>query len=238
MDALLGRLACCCVAEQAGHAELQGLSHAGAWTSEAAYSAASSAPHLPLEGDARGATPLGGNAGAAGGITGGDKGGFETPASPSEAEYSVTGSGMSFEEKEYERARLHQLVKDFAKEAIRGIAVSLVHPETSRRSAHFFQMDRYLTVFSLKPKDGSTAQAPVQDFNVKDLTHIYKGMEVCMKAPRLGTAAALCVGLDTNRADQRLFFYFDEALERDRFYTCLKILRMSVDISGGSGTPT
>merc|ERR1719517_84536 len=107
------------------------------------------------------------------------------------------GSSMSAEEKEREKARLQRLVKDFAKEAVTGIAVSLVNPETGRESPHFFQMDRYLTVFSLKPKDGSTAESSVQDFNVKDLTAIYKGPEVTLKAPFLGNVAALCVGLDT-----------------------------------------
>jgi len=141
------------------------------------------------------------------------------------------GSTMSAEEKEREKARLQRLVKDFAKEAVTGIAVNLVNAETARKSPHFFQMDRYLTVFSLKPKDGSTAESSVQDFNVKDLTSIYKGAEVSMKAPSLGSVAASCVGLDTNRADRRLFFHFDDNYERDKFYTCLKILRMSVDIN-------
>lgn len=92
------------------------------------------------------------------------------------------------------------------------------------------QPTRYLTVFSLKPKDGSTADSAVQDFNIRDLTKIYKGPEVLMSAPSLGAAAQQCIGLDTNRADRRLLFHFDEAIERDKFYTCLKILRMSVDI--------
>jgi len=141
------------------------------------------------------------------------------------------GSAMSTEEKEKEKLRLQRLVKDFAKEAVTGIAVNLVNSETARQSPHFFQMDRYLTVFSLKPKDGSSAESSVQDFNVKDLTLIYKGPEVAAKAPSLGSLAAQCVGLDTNRADRRLFFHFDDNYERDKFYTCLKILRMSVDIN-------
>jgi hypothetical protein len=138
---------------------------------------------------------------------------------------------MSAEEKEREKARLHKLVKDFAKEAVIGIAVTLVSPETARRSPHFFQMDRYLTVFSVKPTDGSTAESSVQDFNMKDVTAIYKGSDVAIKAPSLGSVAAACVGLDTNRADRRLFFHFEDSYERDKFYTCLKILRMSVDIN-------
>jgi len=147
------------------------------------------------------------------------------------ARSTASANSMSPEEKEKEKGRLQRLVKEFAKEAVTGIAVNLVNPETSRYSPHFFQMDRYLTVFSLKPKDGSTADSSVQDFNVKDLTKIYKGPEVLMSAPSLGTVAATCVAMDTTRADRKLFFQFDEPLERDKFYTCLKILRMSVDIN-------
>eukprot|EP00439_Symbiodinium_sp_Y106_P055527 s1263_g7.t1 len=132
---------------------------------------------------------------------------------------------------EKEKGRLQRLVKEFAKEVVSGIPVSLVNPETTRQSPHFFQMDRYLTVFSLKPKDGSTADSAVQDFSVKDLTRIYKGPELLMNAPSLGVLAQHCVALDTTRADRRVIFVFDEPLERDKFYTCLKILRMSVDIS-------
>merc|ERR1719517_47060 len=164
-------------------------------------------------------------------MTPGGEAGAGTAGADTARSAASGGSSMSAEEKEREKARLQRLVKDFAKEAVTGIAVSLVSPETGRESPHFFQMDRYLTVFSLKPKDGSTAESSVQDFNVKDLTSIYKGNEVSMKAPSLGGIGLSCVGLDTNRADRRLFFHFDEMVERVKFYTCLKILRMSVDIN-------
>merc|ERR1719311_1665557 len=131
---------------------------------------------------------------------GGD--GQAPPGSQSARSNASVGSTMSAEEKEREKARLQRLVKDFAKEAVTGIAVNLVSAETGRQSPHFFQMDRYLTVFSLKPKDGSTADSSVQDFNVKDLTAIYKGADVATKAPSLGDGAHSCVGLDTNRADR------------------------------------
>jgi len=145
------------------------------------------------------------------------------------------GSGSSAvnpEVRELEKARLQRLVRGFAKDAVTGLAVVLVNPETARKLPFFFQMDRYLTVFSLKPKDGTLQESSVQDFNVKDVTEIYKGPDVAMKVPALGNIATFCVGLDTNRADRRIFFYFDEAASRDKFYTCLKILRMSVDITG------
>merc|ERR1719214_309572 len=136
---------------------------------------------------------------------------MEQATGPSSARSNASkGSSMSTEEKEREKARLQKLVKDFAKEAVTGIAVSLiVNTETARKSPYFFQMVRNLAVFSLKPKDGSTAESSVQDFNMKDITAIYKGSDVASKAPSLGMIASQCVGLDTNRADRRLFFHFE-----------------------------
>lgn len=155
------------------------------------------------------------------------------PASArSEAESGV--SDMSLEEKAKEKSRLQRLLKDFAKESVAGIPVLLVTPDAGRKSPYFFQMDRKLTVFSIRPGDGTTAESGstcAQDFFVKDVTAIYKGPEVSAKAPYLGNSANACVGLNTNR-DCTFFFHFDDNYERDRFYTCLQILRMSVDIKG------
>ncbi|CAK9110343.1 Uncharacterized protein SCF082_LOCUS51252, partial [Durusdinium trenchii] len=97
------------------------------------------------------------------------------------------------------------------------------------------------------PKDGSTAEAAVQDYSVKELTKIYKGPEVLMNAPNLGVLAQHCVAFDTTRVQalwaSSIALVYDlltlscqEALERDKFYTCLKILRMSVDISQSGQT--
>lgn len=70
-------------------------------------------------------------------------------------------------------------------QVVTGVPVSLVNPATAVRSPHFFQMDRHLTVFSLKPKEGSVA-AEVQDYSVKEVSKIYKGPEVLMNTPSLG----------------------------------------------------
>jgi len=139
-------------------------------------------------------------------------------------------SDMSSDEKEKEKMRLQKLLKDFAKEAVAGIPVSLVNLRTMRKPPHLFQMDRHLTVFSLKPVDGSTAETAVEDFAVKDVELIYKGYEVSQRFPRLGGDAAACVGLDITRSNYQLIFHFDDNYERDKFYTCLQILRMSIDI--------
>ena len=96
-------------------------------------------------------------------------------------------------------------------------------------------MDRDLTLFSLKPKEGSssTAEFAIQDFNMKDVASVYKdSASIAKKAPKLAPdAASCCIGLDTSKdGERRLFFNFGDKFERDKFYTCLKILRMSVDV--------
>lgn len=139
-------------------------------------------------------------------------------------------SDMSITEKEGEKLRLQRLLKDFAKEAVAGITVNMVNFMTGTTSPYFFQMDRNLTVFSLLPKDGATAESSVEDFDMKDVLSIYKGRQVSIKAPCLGNEAASCVAIDTKRADRRIIFHFGDSYERDRFHTCLHILRMSIDI--------
>merc|ERR1719424_107451 len=212
MERFLERFLCCCVNTGGGHAEQVGMTGellgSGGLTEAASMSQSSQPQFLGAGQDKLSPKEASMDAGS----PGGDNQGHGTMDSARST--ASMGSSMSAEEKEREKARLQRLVKDFAKEAVTGIAVNLVNAETARKSPHFFQMDRYLTVFSLKPKDGSTAESSVQDFNVKDLTSIYKGAEVAMKAPSLGGCAAQCVGLDTNRADRRLFFHFDDNYER------------------------
>merc|ERR1712066_77906 len=104
---------------------------------------------------------------------------FKSPGAVNVDSASSSSPPMSSEEKEREKRRLQTLVKDFAKDAVKGIAVSVVNPETAKHAPYFFQMDRCLTAFSLKPMDGLTTEsATVQDCSVNDLTAIYKGAEV------------------------------------------------------------
>jgi hypothetical protein len=137
---------------------------------------------------------------------------------------------MASSEREREKTRLQRLLKDFAKEAVAGIVVSLVNPRTGRMPPYFLQMDRHLSLLSLRPKDGSTADAQVQDFRVTDIASIYKGHEVFVRAPAIGKEAVGCVGLDMNAADCSLIFHFDDAYDRDKFYTSMQVLTLSAGI--------
>lgn len=139
-------------------------------------------------------------------------------------------SDMATSDREREKTRLQRLLKDFAKEAVAGIVVSLVNPRTGRMPPYLLQMDRHLSLLSLKPKDGSTADAQVQDFKVADIASIYKGHEVFVRAPAIGKEAVGCVGLDMNAADCSLIFHFDDAYDRDKFYTSMQVLTLSAGI--------
>lgn len=139
-------------------------------------------------------------------------------------------SGMASADRDREKARLQRMLKDFAKEAVAGIVVSLVNPRTGRKPPYFMQMDRHLTMLSLRPKDGSTAESAIQDFSVTDIASIYKGHEVFVRAPCLGKEAVGCVGLDMELADCTLIFHFDDAYDRDKFYTSMQVLSLSAGI--------
>jgi len=137
---------------------------------------------------------------------------------------------LSPREKEQEKARLQEIVKEFSRRAVAGIAVQMLDPETTEMTSEKFMMDKYL--YTLTVKSESDAAAPARSFNLKDTCAIYKGSDVGVKAPKLAAMSACAVGVDfSTPADARLFFNFKDSGERDKFYTCLKILRMSVDIN-------
>lgn len=139
-------------------------------------------------------------------------------------------SDMPANEREKEKMRLQKLLKDFAKECVGGIPVSVVNTRTGRMPPYLFQMDRRLATFSLRPSDGSSVESVMEDFSMRDVEYIFKGQEVWDRTPALGLDAASCVGLEMNGTRRNLVLHFDDAYERDKFYTSMQVLKMSVDI--------
>lgn len=139
---------------------------------------------------------------------------------------------MTPREKEQEKARLQEIVKEFSRAAVTGISVNIIDAETQDVTPRVFAMDKYLYTLILKPPVGEVDGIPEQTFNMKDMSAIYKGPDVTLKAPKLSSVASSSMGVDFHHpSDFRLFFYFKDGSDRDKFYTCLKILRMSVDIN-------
>lgn|ERR1719433_322211 len=148
------------------------------------------------------------------------------------------GARMIEEEQEDEecpirhKTKLDTVVATFVKRAIVGFSVRLVDPETLTVTPSFFLMDRQLTVFSLKAKGDMVPKSSlVQDYDIKDVMSLYKGRDVAARAPALARLSKLCVGMDLVSKYARIFFLFDDAVDKDDFFLNFKILRLSMEIT-------
>jgi len=129
------------------------------------------------------------------------------------------------EEKEKEKARLQQLVKEFANEAVAGVTVTVIDVRTGAEFRSTLQLEKRLNYLSLTPfMDNRTEQ-----FKLKEVTYFCKGKEIMKHVAVPESKSALSVGMFLTDGST-VVFAFSTSTERDRFYTCMKILRMSVDI--------
>lgn len=135
-------------------------------------------------------------------------------------------------EKEEAKVKLHGLVREFLQAAVGGILVDVVNP-TSELCKYVFTMDKYFYMLTLRPH-GVPGEARV--YSMKDVTSIYKGPAALRGSPGLQHLATRVVGVETH-AEGVLLFHFGDTVERDTFYTCLKILRMSIDVCAAHKTP-
>jgi len=127
--------------------------------------------------------------------------------------------------REMEKIRLQELVQGFSQQVIDGIDVNLVDAETGEVSEATMLMDKYLYTLTLRNTPGDRC------FCMRDMSAIYKGPDFVRKVPSLAHMAPNCVGLEFASGPSEVNFHFKDTHGRDHFYTCLKILRMSVDIA-------
>eukprot|EP00397_Hematodinium_sp_SG-2012_P064813 GEMP01092471.1.p1 GENE.GEMP01092471.1~~GEMP01092471.1.p1 ORF type:complete len:214 (+),score=34.94 GEMP01092471.1:172-813(+) len=139
------------------------------------------------------------------------------------AQPTATGS----QEKEIEKQRLQGLVKIFAGEAVHGMDVNVARQPVkppARATKMILKMDRHLSTFTLAPRDEALAgdNVPIQrTVDLKSVTSITQ----CEDAAQ--DVDSVCVR--THR--EAFYFYFDSSHEQRRFFTCLRILRMSAVIT-------
>mmetsp|Transcript_75023 Transcript_75023/g.188860 ORF Transcript_75023/g.188860 Transcript_75023/m.188860 type:complete len:217 (+) Transcript_75023:154-804(+) len=137
------------------------------------------------------------------------------------------GNPHAARSKEMEKVRLQEIVREFSKEAMTGIGVKLINAETSELYDTTLLMDKYLCTLTLRLSGGAERR-----YNMKDLNSIYKGPDFTQKVPNLAHFSPNCVGVEFSGVEEpKTLFHFKDAVQRDQFYTCLKILRMSVDIN-------
>eukprot|EP00397_Hematodinium_sp_SG-2012_P044418 GEMP01049611.1.p1 GENE.GEMP01049611.1~~GEMP01049611.1.p1 ORF type:complete len:241 (+),score=46.28 GEMP01049611.1:140-862(+) len=132
-------------------------------------------------------------------------------------------------DKAYLVKKLNAQLEQFKTKAFAGMPVEVVNIENGRLNEYVFCFDRYFTVFSLKPRVDKRFNAKVRDFNLKNVVAVYRNC-----THQLSTidakVTAKCVVVELNRADQRLYFYFDVPTEQTEFYQCLRICSMSVNL--------
>ncbi|CAE7896042.1 AKR1, partial [Symbiodinium microadriaticum] len=126
-----------------------------------------------------------------------------------------------------EKARLQQAVKHFAKDVMEGMAVNIIDEDTGTVSSTTLLMDRSLRNIEIRePKEGS------RNYRMQDMAAIFRDTEFQQVVPSLAHLAPRCIAVDFSReTDFRLCFQFEDSDQRDNFYSCLKILRMSLDAS-------
>jgi len=136
-------------------------------------------------------------------------------------------SSLTPEEKEREKGRLQKLVKEFAQDAVRGVPVCIIDTATGNSRSSTFRLERHLEYVALSP----SFHSETEQFKMKEVTSVCKGKEILRLVPLSpASLSTLAVGMFLSTGNH-ILFSFQSPTERDRFYTCLKILRMSVEIS-------
>lgn len=150
-------------------------------------------------------------------------------ASPPSSQRSV--SSLSPEEKAREKARLQELVKSFAKRAVQGITCTLVTDSGALRPAKY-HIDKRLQKLMIKVED----QDP-PDFSrtcpLAQITEIYRPEDGEHFFPKTvqdlnddQKKRLLMISYTGERsASERFLFLENDTFDRERFLTCMKILR-------------
>lgn len=165
-----------------------------------------------------------------------------TPRSPEKEGSIRSGStrlaDMSPEEKEAEKKRMQHMVREFAKEVVAGIELCAVDPQTGKRIKTKYVMDRYLTKFQLIPmsEEGSEGAIPIREVEMANIASLYRSADILQRYPNFPLGAeeisdTLAIATNIPPNNPQIFFIFNGRREQDKFYTCLKILRLSVDIA-------
>ncbi|KAL8431939.1 hypothetical protein Efla_002776 [Eimeria flavescens] len=136
-------------------------------------------------------------------------------------------SDMSTEEKAREKQRLQALVKEFAREAVAGFQLTLLDIDRGQSVPATFSMDRHLLTVTLDSHDESEVNSA--SFGVGSLTGVFKAEDFYSDS-RMQPSASFdplqTLVLTTKEPGcSKLVMVLDGRRERDKAYTCMKILR-------------
>jgi len=176
-----------------------------------------------------------------------DSGAFMTRPSPgrlgdSEPLSSRTGSApntarsMTPEERQKEKERLQDMVKEFAKAAVQSQQCQWVLLAAGAPHAAAYSLDKALRHFSVRSDDGEAAT--IEMASIAEVSKDVRGTPFA-ELQRLPPPHALsgetldrrfvCVHHVVDGRLEHLGLLLPNPFERERFYTCMKILRWAID---------
>ncbi|CAL1156159.1 unnamed protein product [Cladocopium goreaui] len=123
-----------------------------------------------------------------------------------------------------EKVRLQMAVRRFVQDATEGMSVDLLDEDSGTATVARLQLDRRLQCLQLSMPDETRI------YKMQDMIAIFRDKEFTSLVPGLSHLSGRCVAVDfCTERDFRLCFQFKDSEHRDNFYSCLKILRMSLD---------
>lgn len=157
---------------------------------------------------------------------------WETPAT-----LTRSRSGpLSPEEQKHEKERLQDMVREFAKAVVKGLQCQLLTSTEGAPLDCTYQFDKALRLFSVKPVSDALHQlelASVVEVK-KDVlgTPFSKLLELqpphAVSGEQLERRVACVIYCDGEKAQQTLVLLMPNQFERERFYTCMNILRWAL----------
>ena len=124
-----------------------------------------------------------------------------------------------------EKVRLQMAMRRFVQEATEGMVVEILEEEEGcNATMATLQLDRRLHALTLHMPEMT------RSYKMQDMTAIFRDKEFTSLVPGLSHLSPRCVAVDfCTEHDFRVCFQFKDTDHRDNFYSCLKILRMSID---------
>jgi len=136
----------------------------------------------------------------------------------------------SEESRSQKKKDMKQMALQFFRRAESGIAIQLLQP-TAMGMPYIFQVDKKLITGFLRPVAGIQKAGIEYRFLLNDVDSVHKGADIAQVMPHLGTSTSTCVMVSTLRGGQVFVFRFTNEEEADTFFTCMTILRLSVNIA-------
>jgi len=146
-------------------------------------------------------------------------------------------SSQTSEQKAEDKARLQQLVKQFARDSLRGVPCKFVDLSKREVTSAVYKLDGNLNWISFQSGNGSSTFAVI---SVGQIEHVNRWEEVLdidksfMEEPLkqedrncvLQVRATVATQMNGQPSDTAATVVMEDDMQKERFITCLKILRL------------